>query len=209
MYEVNIILFDDFELLDAFGPAEIFGKLMDQFKINYFSKDGEIITSAQKSQHITRHLRHLLSSELSSGYTRILLIPGGEGTRALVEDTIFIQQLSQLIERSDFVLSVCTGAALMAKGPGLNGRKATTNKRAFGWVASLNEEVDWVYEARWVRSGHIYTSSGISAGMDMTLGFISDQIDKETAEAVARRIEYVWHSDPSHDVFAKYYKHDV
>jgi len=107
--------------------------------------------------------------------SRVLLIPGGMGTRKLVEDKSFINHLKNLSEKAIYVLSVCTGSALLAKTGLLKGKNATSNKMAFDWVCGIDCDVSWVRQARWVSDGKFYTSSGVTAGMDMTLGFIADR----------------------------------
>ena len=64
------------------------------------------------------------------------------------------------------------------------------------------QEVHWVKEVRWVEEGRFWTSSGISAGIDMTLGLISHLYGRETALDVARRAEYLWNENPAEDLFA-------
>jgi len=100
-------------------------------------------------------------------------------------------------------LSVCTGSALLAKAGVLDGRRATTNKAAFSWVADQGPRVAWVKEARWVEDGSFITSSGVSAGMDMALGAIALMHSQKTAEQVAQWCEYSWHQNKDYDPFAK------
>jgi len=90
---------------------------------------------------------------------------------------------------------------MLAKAGLLDGRKATSNKRSFDWVRASSNDVDWIKEARWVVDGKFYTSSGVSAGMDMALGFVSDIYGKETAERIAFSIEYNWQQDRTKDDF--------
>jgi len=85
----------------------------------------------------------------------------------------------------------------------LNGRKATSNKRAFAWVQSVNSDVKWISHARWVVDGKFYTSSGVSAGIDMALGFISDRFGREKTAEIAQSIEYIWNSNKNNDLFTK------
>ncbi|MDR1976999.1 MAG: DJ-1/PfpI family protein [Campylobacteraceae bacterium] len=184
---INCLLFDGFETLDLFGPVEVFGKI-DEYDIKYYSMQGGIITSAQNSKIATEHIDRIHSSG-------ILLVPGGHGTRALVNDIDFIGKLKDIAEKSIWCLSVCTGSALLAKTGLLDNRNATSNKIAFEWVKSVNKNVNWQYNARWVVDGKYYTSAGISAGMDMSLGFIADRFDKERACYIANIIEYKWNSD--------------
>jgi len=193
--DVNILLFDGFETLDIFGPVEILS-IVEENDLHYLSKSGGIVISAQGVKIVT-----LPSSEFKDG--GILIIPGGKGIRTLVNDDPYLAFLKDLADRSKFCLSVCTGSALFAKSGILNGKKATSNKKAMKWVKSMNYGVVWVEKARWVVDGKYYTSSGVSAGMDMTLGFISDVLGRKVAEEIAERIEYIWNDDPTCDPFAK------
>ena len=120
----------------------------------------------------------------------------------LLTITNFIEQLRFFSEKASYVLTVCTGSALLAKTNLLNGKKATSNKRAFDWARSNGAEVNWVKKARWVQDGKFYTSSGVSAGIDMTLGFVRDMHGLENSRAIASVMEYIWNSDMDNDPFA-------
>lgn len=191
--DVNILLFNDFESLDAIGPVSVFGRIND-YNLQYFSIGGQNVTSKQGIEINTKSV-----SEIDQ--TGILLIPGGQGTRDLVNDNTFISNLTLLAEKSKYCLSVCTGSALLAKTNLLNNKKATSNKLAYEWVKSNGEYVKWISDARWVVDGKFYTSSGVSAGIDMCLGFISDVFNKELAIDIANKIEYIWNSNKENDPF--------
>ena len=192
---VNILLFNDFETLDVFGAVEILGKVED-YKLHYYSKNGGTIVSAQSAPIITEDIN-------SASKDGILVVPGGKGTRILINDVLFLNMLKKIAEESSYCLSICTGSALLAKTGLLDGKNATSNKKAFEWVKSTNSNVKWMTKARWVVDGKYYTSSGVSAGMDMTLGFIKDCFNEQTAVDIANHIEYIWNSDCSKDLFAK------
>jgi len=198
MTSFNIFLFDGFETLDAFGPAEVIGGMPDEYRLCCFSLNGGIVKSTQQIAVDTLPLTEINTSG-------ILLIPGGIGTRTLVYDKNLIGQLGILAEKAPYVLTVCTGSALLARTALLDGRKATSNKRAFEWVCSNGAAVNWIKKARWVKDGKYYSSSGISAGIDMTLGFISDIHGEKTAWDIANAMEYVWNSDMYNDPFALFY----
>ncbi|MCD8212827.1 MAG: DJ-1/PfpI family protein, partial [Campylobacter sp.] len=132
----------------------------------------------------------------------ILLIPGGFGSRKFVGDRQFIENLKKLAQKSEFVLCVCTGSVLLAKTELLNGKIATSNKSSWDWVVLQNEKVNWVKNARWVRDGKFYSSSGVAAGMDMTLGFIADMHGILAARKIATSMEYIWNEDKNLDPFA-------
>jgi len=132
----------------------------------------------------------------------IIVIPGGWGTRKLVSDTDFIRKLGSLASECEYVLCVCTGSALLSKTGLLDDRKATSNKISWEWVVNQNNNVKWIKKARWVVDGKYYTSSGVTAGIDMALGFIRDTISYEAAKKISSGLEYVWNEDKNHDPFS-------
>lgn len=199
MINFAAVVFDGFETLDLFGPVEVFGRLEEDFAINLYSEHGGIITSSQKVQVMTEPMNKI------GDLPYILFIPGGIGTRDLVRDERFIDRLKTLAEDAEFILTVCTGSILFSKTGILNGKKATSNKRVFNWGPAESPGVNWIKKARWIRDGNIYTSSGVSAGIDMSLGFISDIIGHETAEKISTGIEYCWNDDSGADPFAEIY----
>ncbi len=189
------MLFPNFETLDVFGSVEILGHI-DEYHLRFISVNGGIIQSKQGTDIFTEPVNEV-------DYSGVLLIPGGQGTRLLVNDHNFIHMLNQIASQSTYCLTVCTGSALLAKTGLLDGRRATSNKRAFDWVKSVNSNIGWITGGRWVVDGKFYTSSGVSAGMDMSLGFINDRFGKEIADETANAIEYVWNSDKDNDLFAR------
>ena len=191
---INFLLFDQFETLDAFGPVEILGK-PEGWTLNYYSLCGGTMVSTQGAPIVTQSLQ-------KADPEGVLVIPGGMGTRSLVKDEAFIAALKEAAAKSSYCLTICTGSALLARTGLITGKRATTNKRAFDWVVSVNPEVLWVKRARWVADGKYYTSSGVSAGMDMALGFIGDFLGEPKAWDIADKIEYTWHSNCNEDPFA-------
>jgi len=194
MKHINILLFNDVTVLDALGPAEVLARLKDDYRIDYFSLAGGEITGSSNVKINTKPVSAIAQHD-------ILLIPGGFGTRTLVNDPGFIQTLHELAQKSETVLCVCTGSALLAKTGLLNNVRATGNKIAWDWATAQNSQVCWIKKARWVADGKFYTSSGVSAGIDMALGFVADHFNPDVARQIAHSLEYVWNSDKDHDVF--------
>lgn len=192
---VAILLFEEFETLDVFGPVEILGRLKNDYSIRFYSLSGGDITNSHGVTINTRILR-----KINAG-ADVFLIPGGYGTRTEVANEPLIHAIREISISSRYVLTVCTGTALLAKTGLLDNKKATTNKRAYDWVVGHGKNVDWIRKARWVTDGKFYTSSGVSAGMDMTLDFLKDRHGIETARQVADEIEYLWTEDPARDHF--------
>ena len=195
MHTITALVFDDFETLDLFGPIEMFGSLPEHYRIQFTSIAGGII----RSKHGVL-MQTIAVTELAY-QTDIVLVPGGLGTRQLVYNHSFLQTLTTLTDEADWVLSVCTGSALLAKSGVLNGKRATSNKMAWQWVISQSNKVSWVKQARWVIDGKFYTSSGVSAGMDMALGFIADRHGVDRAHQVAQHTEFRWQENSDVDDF--------
>ena len=193
--EIAFLLFDDYETLDVFGPAEIFGRLTDKYILKFYSTEGGVVTN--------RHRVPIMTEKLSSisENPHVLLIPGGMGTRVEVNNIEMISQIQQIASKSDYVLTVCTGSGLLAKSGLLENKEATSNKRAFPWVITNGNNVKWDKKARWKVDENYYTSSGVSAGMDMTLGFLADRHGIDFARNVAWEIEYNWIEDKDNDTF--------
>lgn len=200
MKEVVTILYDDFETLDVFGPVEVLGSFKDNFRISYYSLIGGIVSSSQGVEIDTKDFSEITSKDY------ILLIPGGMGTRTLVNDKKLIAELTKLSTNAKYIFTVCTGSSLFSQTGLLNGKKATSNKKALGWTKSIAPNVIWIDKARWVKDGNIYSSSGVSAGIDMSLGFVADLLGYETAKQKSIEIEYSWQEDASIDEFADSYK---
>ncbi len=194
---IAVVLFDEFELLDVFGPLEMFGMTPDSFEICMVAERAGEVASRQGPKSVVEH-------EFSDGRQYdILLVPGGKGTRKEVDNLPLLEWIRNQSSGAEYVTSVCTGSAILARAGVLDGVRATTNKRAFAWATSQGDKVNWQKEARWVEDGKFFTSSGVSAGMDMSLALIANVLGQETAEQVATWTEYEWHRDAGWDPFAK------
>lgn len=194
---MGVVLFEGFELLDVFGPLEMYGMVADYFDIHLVSENGGVVASRQGPKSVS-------DNQFSTAPALdVLFVPGGHGTRREVSNQVLIDWLKSQLQRVELVTSVCTGSALLAKAGVLDGSHATTNKMAFEWVASQSSDVLWEKKARWVEDGKFFTSSGVSAGIDMSLAVIAKLISQEAAEQAANFTEYDWHRDPKWDPFAK------
>jgi len=194
MIDFIILLFPEFETLDVFGPVEVLGSVPEEFRLLFYSVQGGVITSSQKAPVMTKPLSGLESTEY------ILFIPGGIGINPIITDESFIITLRNLAINAAFVLTVCTGSLLLAKTGLLNGKSATTNKRLFD-ITKRFPGVDWIKKSRWVTDGTIYTSSGVSAGIDMSLAFVKTRLGEDKATELSRIMEYEWHEDSTYDPF--------
>jgi putative intracellular protease/amidase len=196
---LGVVLFPGFEVLDVFGPLEVFGGLPQHFDVVTVAAAAGPVASAQRTAAVA-----------DAGFAdcprcELLLVPGGMGTRQEVDNPALIDWLRSRAAEAELVMSVCTGAGLLARAGLLDGLRATTNKRNFAWPVSQGPKVEWVAVARWVDAGKFVSSSGVSAGIDMALHVVARLVDMATAEAAALRMEYEWHRDADVDPFAARY----
>jgi transcriptional regulator GlxA family with amidase domain len=117
-----------------------------------------------------------------------LLVPGGMGTRTEVDNPVLIHFIRKQAEHCKAVLSVCTGSFLLHKAGLLSGRKATTHWASLDRLRALGDVQ--VIEERFVNDGNIWSSAGVSAGIDLTLAFIASIAGEETAGKVQFGCEY-------------------
>lgn len=191
---LGVLLFPDFETLDVFGPLEMFG-LLERLQIAMISEHGGLIQSTQgQLVHTEFHWNNAPRLDF-------LLVPGGMGTRREVGNQPLLDWIATRSAQTELTLSVCTGAALLARADVLDGLSATTNKRAFEWVMTQGPKVHWVKKARWVDAGKVITSSGVSAGIDMSLYTIARLYGEAVRDEVAQRAEYVVNPNADCDPF--------
>jgi transcriptional regulator GlxA family with amidase domain len=193
---IGVVLFPGFELLDVFGPLEMFGVLADQFDIVMIGTSVGPVVSAQGPRVVAD------VSYDSAPNMDIVLVPGGIGTRTMVKDESFLRWLTTWAMTAEFVTSVCTGSGVLAAAALLDGYRATSNKRSFSWASAQGSEVTWIPEARWVEDRDRWTSSGVAAGIDMALALIAHLHGDDLATGLADRVEYEWHRDSSWDPYA-------
>jgi transcriptional regulator GlxA family with amidase domain len=194
---IGVLLFEQFELLDVFGPLEMFSMLDDDFSIRLVAEQAPLVTASGGPR--------VASDDRFADDRRydILLVPGGMGTRREVGNEALLRWLAAAADRAEIVASVCTGSALLAKAGVLDDRRATTNKNAFDWVTGQGPNVHWQPRARWVEDGRFFTSSGVSAGTDMALALIAHLCGIARARQVAHWAEYAWNEDGTDDPVAR------
>ncbi|PZR36164.1 DJ-1/PfpI family protein [Caulobacter segnis] len=193
---VGIVLYPGFEVLDVFGPVEMWANTPG-LEVVMISQDGGPVRSAQGAVVQAEY------SFATAPRLAIMMVPGGAGTYSQLENPTLLSFLKARDAETEFTTSVCTGSALLAKAGLLKGRKATSNKALFSLAVDQDPSVTWIKRARWVEDGKYFTSSGVSAGTDMALGLIARLTAKADAQALARSLEYEWRDDPDRDPFAK------
>lgn len=194
---LGVVLFPGFELLDVFGPVEMFGNMTGVIEVVMVAQHKGPVTSAQGPSAVADH------GFDDCPHLEMILVPGGIGTRAEIDNPVMLDWLTERVGRAEVAMTVCTGTALFARAGLLDGRRATSNKMVFQWVSEQGPKVQWVKEARWVEDGKFVTASGVSAGIDMALAVIARLAGEQASKTLAVLTEYEWHQDASWDPFAK------
>lgn len=197
MKTIAALVFPGFETLDYFGPIEMLGG---------FGTETRIITVAKQSAPVPScHGQRIVVDKTIFETTDydLLFIPGGDAALTEGKDEELLQWIRDVSAHAEKVMAVCTGTILLGMTGLLDGRKATTNKMDFTGTIHHAPKVEWVKEARWVEDGKFFTSSGVSAGMDMALAVMANLFGMEMADRLALGSEYEWHKDSTRDPFAK------
>ncbi|KAI1351316.1 ThiJ/PfpI family protein [Xylaria sp. FL0043] len=201
----GVVIFPAFQALDVFGPLDALNSLSrtTPLELSLLAATLDpVSTKVEGPGHIGQSVVPTHTFDQCPEDLEVLLVPGGPGTRNPATTAPIVEFLKMVFPRLRFLLTVCTGSAILAQSGLLDGRRATSNKRSWEWATSQGPAVQWVREARWVVDGNIWTSSGISAGIDLMFAFIADQYGEETATQLANRAEYVRNQDSSVDPFA-------
>ena len=194
---LGVLIFPGFELLDTYGPLEMWGNLRSQVEVVIVAASKGEVASTQGPKTVA-----------AFGFDDcppldLVLVPGGFGAMALLRDDATLDWVRARAKSAEIVMSVCNGASILAAAGLLDGRRATTNKAYWSIATAAGPNVKWVQRARWVDDGNIVTSSGVSAGIDMSLAVIARLFGRAAAKALADGTEYEWHEDPAWDPFAE------
>jgi transcriptional regulator GlxA family with amidase domain len=183
-----MVAFDDVQSLDVTGPTEVFsladrGAATSTYSIELVSEGGDPVRTSSGLE-----LRPHRALEDCRGPIDTLVVPGGIGVREAARDERLISWLRLAARRSRRVASVCTGAFLLARAGLLDGRRATTHWDACGALQRRHPTIDVDPDPIFVRDGHVYTSAGVTAGIDLALALIEEDLGARAALAVARSL---------------------
>jgi transcriptional regulator GlxA family with amidase domain len=200
---VGGVMYPGFEMLDMFGPLEMFSMLgSERVDISMAGETDVPVPTAVGPDIVSGpKVAPDVTFDAAPDFD-VVLVPGGFGTLPQLENDAFLAFLRRQAASARIVASVCTGSVLLARAGLLDGRCATSNKQLFALAQNETAPVEWVESARWVEDGNVFTSSGVSAGMDMALAIVARLFDEATAEQAAVAAEYSWHRDADTDPFA-------
>ncbi|HDR7438237.1 DJ-1/PfpI family protein [Bacillus cereus] len=188
-WSVGIFLFNDVEVLDFAGPYEVFsvteGQEEKPFTVYTVSQNGKMITARNGLKVQPDYSIEDLPP------VDILIIPGGLGVRENeVKNDIIIDWVRQQMKEVKLMTSVCTGALLLAKAGLLEGLKVTTHWASIQTFKKDFPNVEVMENVKFVDEGHIITSAGISAGINMSFHIVKNLLGVEIAEETAKSMEY-------------------
>jgi transcriptional regulator GlxA family with amidase domain len=197
---VGIVIFDEVEVLDFAGPFEVFS-VADRhnpkrpFDVRLVSELGGRV--------MARNRFEVMAHESFSSCPPLdwILVPGGGGyrpdgtaygTRMQKDNVTLLNWLRTRAQTAQQVLSVCSGALILANAGMLDGQMATTHRGAYAELRALGKDITVVEDTKMVDSGFIVTSGGISAGIDMSLGMVAKALGLSVATQTADYMEYDW-----------------
>ncbi|CAN5313347.1 DJ-1/PfpI family protein [soil metagenome] len=188
--QVAILLFDEVEVLDFAGPFEVFGVTRTPSGEAAY----EVVTVSPGETGIrTRNgLRVTPDAGITTLKADVLVVPGGQGTRALLSDPRVHRFLCESQAHVAVTLSVCTGALLLASAGLLRDMGATTHVDALDELRTIDPSIEIFPLARVVDNGRILTSAGVSAGIDAALYLVSRLSGPAVAAETARYMQYDW-----------------
>lgn len=196
-HNVAILIFDNVEVLDFAGPYEVFSRTRlvpgPESRRTDDSAPFNVFTVAPRAGTLraTGGLQVVPDYDFASAPPiDILLVPGGFGTRPLLEDAAALDWIVRTAGQAQLVTSVCTGALLLARGGLLDGKRATTHWLALDLLEQIGGgKVSVERGTRYVDDG-VVTSAGVAAGIDMAFWVVEKLCGREVADETARYIEY-------------------
>ncbi len=179
--KIAILVFDGITALDAIGPYEVL-RSVPGWEVQFVGKQrGEVRTD---SGALGLSADHALADVDA---VDIVLVPGGQGNRALLEDEEVLDWLRKLDQGTKWTTSVCTGSMVLAAAGLLEGKRATCH---WAFLDDLREYGVEAVQGRYVEDGKVLTAAGVSAGIDMALHLVGQEVGPELAQAVQLGIEY-------------------
>ena len=184
--KIGLLVFDDFQLLDMAGPTSVFempirGMDPAPYEFTLYSRHGGSVRASCGVRVHTEPLAERMALDT-------LIISGGEGTRTAMHDGALLTAIRSLSKRTRRTTSVCSGAFLLAAAGLLDGRKATTHWRRCPDLTRRFPNVQVQADRIYVRDDKFWTSAGISAGIDLALALVEDDLGEEVARKAAREL---------------------
>jgi transcriptional regulator GlxA family with amidase domain len=191
---VGIVIFDQVEVLDVAGPFEVFSVVrLNEEKRHIESSPFKVLLLGEKPGYVQAvgglHFIPDVTFD-TCPQLDLLIVPGGWGTRIEIDNVNFLNKIADKVTHTKLTASVCTGSSLLGRAGLLDGREATTHWRAFDFLRIASPKVKILKDVRFTLVEPIFTSAGVSAGIDLALRIVSHFFGIEIGEATARQMEY-------------------
>lgn len=193
---IGILIFDGVEVLDFAGPYEVFSRTRlepgTESRRTDDSAPFRVFTVAKTKETIAATGGLKVTPDFGfddAPRIDLLLVPGGFGTRPLLEDETSLGWIGKVAAEARLVTSVCTGSLVLARLGLLKDKKATTHWAALDLLNEIDPTIDVQRKARFVHDG-VITSAGVSAGIDMAFSIVQKLCGADVAEETARYIDY-------------------
>ena len=191
--EVAIVVYPGVQSLDVTGPLEVFAgarALIDAqarteraYRVHILSRDADPLATSSGLTLVPDAALRDAPAEIDT-----LIVAGGSGSRAAVADVALIKWLTRAAASARRTASVCTGAFLLAEAGLLDGRSATTHWASAAELARLYPRARVDADPIFLRDGAIWTSAGVTAGMDLALALVEEDLDRDAALLIARHL---------------------
>ncbi|KAH6640704.1 class I glutamine amidotransferase-like protein [Chaetomium tenue] len=206
---IGFLLPRAFDIIDIFGPLEVFQALSRKTHLDMFLLARTL--EPVKTEPASASMNQFNSSfypTFNPTHTfadnpplDVLVIPGGAAARS-PDLGPEIEYIKKVFPSLKYFITICTGAGIAAQSGVLDGHRATTNKAAWNTMTPMGPKVKWVSPARWVEDGKVWSSSGVTAGIDLAFEFVRQKYENGSAivESVSGSIEHTvitdWRDDP-------------
>ena len=204
----GIVIFPAFQAMDVFGALDSLNVLSWTYPSHRLAVIADTLEPVSTGNRSVPDYPFAQSIVPTHTFTTappldVLIVPGGMGTRNITDD---IQRAIDFIRDTypslQYLITICTGARLAALSGRLDNHSATTNKLAWASTTALGPRTHWKARARWVQDGKVWSSSGITAGIDVTFAWIAHVYGDTTAQLLADEMEYERRTNPDDDPFA-------
>lgn len=190
-HRIGIVVFPDCQIVDASGPAGVFGSANAHVEAHGQPAPYELVLIAPKKGAVRTScgvsvFADVAGSDLPALELDTLICAGGKGSRGFSSTDRFIAEIAEAAHHCKRVVSVCTGAYLLAAAGLLDGRRVATHWGACADLQSRYPNLHVDEKPIFVRDGNVYTSAGVTAGLDLALALVQMDLGQETAAAVAR-----------------------
>jgi len=188
--KIFFVVFPNYQVIDVTGPMEAFGKANDyagDYAITLLAKQAGPIQSSGPVT-LVADKSYLAVTEPDLLNLDTLIVCGGEGANHALTDKQLIEFITRASQQARRVVSICTGAFILAEAGLLDKRRATTHWDGVDLLARLYPEIEVESDPIYVNDGRFWTSAGVTAGIDLSLALIEEDLGAQTALAIARRL---------------------